>query len=1104
MIKKQGWLLLAVTTIFSIWFSYAYFEKAIPFVQLSITMNKDQAEHNAIVLAKELALNMEKYDHVTVFESDNILQAFVELEGGGKQAYRDMITNDYYQPYVWQVRFYKEKEIKEMFVFFTPQGRKYGFVQKLPEDLPGTNISKAKAQFLAEKFVKSWDIDLKKYKQVEYEQQVQTGKRVDHTFVYERQDVTLGKGLIRFKTIVSGDQVTSLQHYVKIPDEFNRRYAEMYSQNVILAQFARTSALILYIFIIGLFSLLFLYRRRYFLIVSHGKMWLLLGFISLISTINGLPLIWTHYATTSIKAVFLLQVFGMMVAGVLFQVAFMGTIVWLAEAISRYVFGEQIQFFKLWSKDVAPTYTVTEQTVLGYCIAIIKIGYLVFFSMVATSWGWWLPLSSLFNPNILSMYAPFLTPIVMAFFAGFWEEFGFRVLPIAGTLLLTRHSKNQRYWLIGIIIVQALLFGAAHANYPQQPAYYRVVEMLAQSFAYGLMYYCFGVLPAIICHYVYDAVLMLIPIWSSTFVIQKLLGLFCVGIPLWVILMRAWQQGKITAAPKASYNSAWKPSGKELVEKLYVRLKGGLVPDQVKYYTYIFGLIGIILFGFSQDFQFDTPPIAITAVQAKNIARSAVQDRFGTLSDSYKELSSFVDTVATNGNKFIYQKYGRDTYADLQGSYVVPPYYAVRYAKFTGSVEERAEEYGAWIGVNGVLLNVWHTLPESAQGADISESKAEALAYNFVKDEYDLAKADLELISIDSVKHESRRDWTIVLRDITHYDHDEGQARITLNVAGDQVVGMMRHVYAPQEWSRQEQDRLVKKSLVTTAAYFVLMLCLLLFACFACQAIGLHSMLLRIIALGTAFFAILKTIGLWLRWDQTMFNLNTLQPLLTQYGSLAMSHITSSFGSGFVMTALIVFAVLLGRKGVRKELPSLILPAMSIGCGMHGLFTFFNTIFDMRFEPQLPMYNLVNFKSSTLGIIVSYYFAEVVITFITIVGLMTIADFLVQRYKLEWLYFAVFCLGGFAICGSGGDQSTWWSFIIAVILWAVVWYLLCRYLYTKNIEILFITLITMQALRLVPSVWYGTYHGILLDVCVGTLIIMIIAVWTVNRLQKEK
>ena len=261
-------------------------------------------------------------------------------------------------------------------------------------------------------------------------------------------------------------------------------------------------------------------------------------------------------------------------------------------------------------------------------------------------------------------------------------------------------------------------------------------------------------------------------------------------------------------------------------------------------------------------------------------------------------------------------------------------------------------------------------------------------------------------------------------------------------------------------------------------------------------------MLLRIIAVGTVFFVLLKTVGLWLQWDQTMFGLSTLQPLITQYASLAMSHITSSFGSGFIMTTLVVCAVLLGRKGVHKELHSLILPAMSVGCGIYGLFSFFNN-FDVHFEPQLPMYSFVNFKSSTLGMMLSYYFVETVMTFMMIVALMTIANYLLQRYKSEWLSLAVFCLGGFAACGSWGGYNVWWHFTLAVLLWGAVWYLLCRYLYAKNIEILFITIITMQALRFVPSVWYGAYQGILLDVCVSTLVMMLVAIWIADRLQKQ-
>ncbi len=85
------WSLVGLATILSVVSTYYYFEKAFPFVHVSITMNAKEAEKSAITLAQELDWNLQDYDCAVQFEDNGRLQAFVELEGGGKEAFIEML-----------------------------------------------------------------------------------------------------------------------------------------------------------------------------------------------------------------------------------------------------------------------------------------------------------------------------------------------------------------------------------------------------------------------------------------------------------------------------------------------------------------------------------------------------------------------------------------------------------------------------------------------------------------------------------------------------------------------------------------------------------------------------------------------------------------------------------------------------------------------------------------------------------------------------------------------------------------------------------------------------------------------------------------------------
>ena len=125
---------------------------------------------------------------------------------------------------------FRESETNETLIRFTPQGKPYGFVEKLPEDDPGAALSADSARDIAEPAAAGdWQIDLTAYVLVEQSQEVRTGGRIDHTLVYERPSVQVGDGQYRLRLVVGGDKLTELSHFIKVPEAFSRRYTEMRS-----------------------------------------------------------------------------------------------------------------------------------------------------------------------------------------------------------------------------------------------------------------------------------------------------------------------------------------------------------------------------------------------------------------------------------------------------------------------------------------------------------------------------------------------------------------------------------------------------------------------------------------------------------------------------------------------------------------------------------------------------------------------------------------------------------------------------------------------------------------------------------------------------------
>ena len=62
-------------------------------------------------------------------------------------------------------------------------------------------------------------------------------------------------------------------------------------------------------------------------------------------------------------------------------------------------------------------------------------------------------------------------------------------------------------------MLQAVVFGAAHANYPGFPPYSRLVELVVPSMLWAAIFLRFGLLPTILLHALFDLALFSIPLY---------------------------------------------------------------------------------------------------------------------------------------------------------------------------------------------------------------------------------------------------------------------------------------------------------------------------------------------------------------------------------------------------------------------------------------------------------------------------------------------------------------------------------------------------------------------------------------------------------------
>lgn len=1087
--QKKYWILLFVAVVGSIWFTYQYFDRAIPLVRVSITMDAQQAQQEAKKIAKKYQWAVDDYQIATQFQEEQELQSFVELEGGGKSAFINMIEKNYYQPYQWRVRFFKPGAIQETIITFTPTGIANEFLITLPEDQPGADLDREQAFKVALDGACNWGIDLQSYQLVEYNRRVVPSGRVDHSFVYERDDVFLEKGRFRIELKVSGDVFSGVNRSVKIPDEFNRRYAQMYATNKLIAGVTKNIALFLYLFVLGLWALLFFYQRpgslRYkgFFIVMA-----VFAFLRLLSVFNKWPLIWNHYPTHLSTNFFILQQLG----GIFVQIFLFTLFVWIiaiiTEASGRFVFDNQIQFLFSWSPGVAGSLLILQQTLIGYASAIIFLGYAVGFSLLSNYWGWWSPLTNLIDPNILSTRSPFFSPIVMAAFTGFWEEFATRGLPIAALCLLTRNSKYRGWWLVGMMIVQAVIFGALHASYPQQPAYCRIVELMIPSFGFGYMYYVFGLLPGIICHFVYDAILMALPIFISDLLWHKVFAILAILLPSFIVIGYWIVQGKRWLAVSSwAYNSVARVEP-VVARQVEDRRKIGIPLVNHAYLgAILIGCTGIALMWWSGKFEFQTPPMQILPVHAEKIAQLKIKDLFDVDPDGWTINTLVVNPTETMGNKFIWQTYGDQQYQRLQSSYVIPPYYAVKWLKFDGPVEQRAESFEVVIAADGSILGVAHSVPEFYKGADLSQQQAIDQANLLLTKIYNLDKQDLSLVSCDTVKHEDRRDWTIVFKDDAHYQLQSGQARIMVKLSGDNLASIHRSIHAPEEWERSENNRMSQEQLLKAILYCIVAFWFLIFAIQALTAYGINLSLFHSVAVLLLMYVFIRIINFANAYREVIGYLSTDEPLSYQCIQLLSSSLMHYVALGGFLSLFIVWSRSWTVVSHSKKSFMTMLVGIMLGFGVTGLESLI-WHFQTKYSAYGSSFNFVNFEIPTLAIIIPYFILNMLVTVVTLVSMMATIVWLSGRFSRVPLMLPLFIVCSMILsdAASFSNMSLW---AISGLISGILWYMIYRYFIMHSGVILWFIAFGMSLATLLPLIWCIVYPGIVLQGLVGSLIV---------------
>jgi hypothetical protein len=691
-----------------------------PSLQLAVTFSREEALQAAETFRAENFPHLIVQRQAIVFQSDAALQNYVELEAGGVAAFQQLIGNPAAATHGWWVRLFSEGQEEELGVGFSLDGELAGFAFRQPENNPGADLPEAEALALTEAATTALLGDqFADYQLLDSSVVRQTRGRADHRFTWEHRHLQLGEARFRLEAQLAGDQLVSLVRIKHIPQAFEQRFGEMRVLNQRISQIA--NALMGLVFGLGGFLLGGIWLIRQGQLQWRQAVWpgvvLAAGLATVI--IVNLPTAWMYYQTVTSSGTFLFQQLFQALATFFFFGIFWIALYAVAEGLTRMAFPQHPGLYGFFKAPQAASPEIAGRVLGAYIWTGFFLLYAVLFIALTSHWGWWQPAWAQVDPNILASWRPGVAPLFNALQAGTWEECLFRAIPLSLAVLLGRRFGMLRPLVIGTLLLQALVFAGAHANYPNLPGYSRVVELFIPAMVFGLVFLRYGLMIAILTHFLYDLVLMSLPLFmtdDSRLWIDRAIVIAAGLLPLLIVLWARWRAGAWRPLPDSARNQG-------LAVNAAVREQPAAAPVIPVPGSWQFSpavLAAITAIGIGGLLLAWTRPDALqwqgytTSRSEALVAAEAVLQARGVQLDSGWRAS--VTAIGGESNVYVWQEVGASAYQQLIGSYLSAPRWRVQWQRFDGPVEERTEVWTVLLNPDGSLYNLSQRLPEARPG----------------------------------------------------------------------------------------------------------------------------------------------------------------------------------------------------------------------------------------------------------------------------------------------------------------------------------------------------------------------------------------------------
>ena len=795
-----------------------FFYDAFPEATIDFRITREEAGERARTFLDSRGLDVEGYRHSAIFLFDGSAKTFLERELGLEGA--TALIGDPVRLWRWSNRWVRELEKEEFRVQYTTAGELAGFSHLIEEEAAGASLDQAEARSLAEGFLSgTMGRDLAGLTFVEAEI-TERPNRSDHTFTWKLSGFEVSEATYRLTVGIQGDEVGRYSEYLKVPEAWQREYQELRSYNEATGLVAAVLMVLTWIAMLVVLTQSIRARDvRWKTVTVFTAIAFALTFLA---QLNTLPLTEFNFDTTETYGSFLTGHLLSALLSALGQAVLIGFLTAGAEPIYRRSYGGQISLNQQFLPAGIRTKRFLTGTVIGLTMTALFVAYQTVFYVVADDLGAWSPAQIPYD-QMVNTYIPWVVVLLIGFMPAVSEEFTSRAFSIP---FLQRFLKKR--WLA--VVISALVWGFAHAGYPQQPFYIRGIEVGLAGIAVGYVMIRWGLLPALVWHYTIDAfytAMILLRSSNSYFVVSAGLSVGLMLLPFAAALV-LYVRHRFFVDPEPLLNRAESPPLGELQEALSgeaapaPEAEGVSTLEPASGYTplpwrrlllstaVVAAAAGIFLIDYDKPLKKETV-FAVTAQEAEAAARTYLGDR-GVDLEEYRVVVTGSSAASGSVAKYRMERAGFAAIDSLYSHHLPLNRWRVRFFR---SLEK--EEFHVYVDCgDGSVDSFTHLVEEEAAGADLSEEEARAVAEAHLR-EFGVDAGEFELVESSSEKMKARRDHNFVWEalDGDPRNLDQSHYRIEVDVIGDEASGFRRFVKLPEEWLREREESTTLKAVMS-------------------------------------------------------------------------------------------------------------------------------------------------------------------------------------------------------------------------------------------------------------------------------------------------